>query len=206
MASKLEFDTQNFTVLKEAIPKELADFLFMYLCLKSNAVRHMKQNKIISSFDTKFGVFGDEQTNGMDVYCCYGDFAMETLLFTLKDKIQNILRTTLIENYSYTRIYEKGCELKKHKDRFECGTSTTVNLGGDAWPIFIKSNDDSEPVSVILKPGDLLLYKGVECEHWREPFKGKICAQAFLHYNKINEDSLKRKYDGRPMLGVIENG
>jgi hypothetical protein len=30
----------------------------------------------------------------------------------------------------------------------------------------------------------MLVYKGMELEHWREPFDGKDCAQVFLHYNK----------------------
>jgi hypothetical protein len=206
MASKIEFDKQNFTVLKQAISKDLAGFLFMYLCLKSNAVKHMKQQNLIGPYDERFGIFGDTQTNGINLYCCYSDFAMETLLFILKEKIEKIVEHPLIENYSYTRLYEKGSELKPHKDRFECGTSTTLNLGGDSWPIFIRTSDNMQPVSVILNPGDLLLYKGVECEHWREPFQGKICGQVFLHYNVINQETLKRKYDGRPMLGITKDG
>ena len=39
---------------------------------------------------------------------------------------------------------------------------------------------------VILKPGDMLVYKGMILEHWREVFLGENCAQVFLHYNDVN--------------------
>ena len=34
-------------------------------------------------------------------------------------------------------LYKQGDELKRHKDRPSCEISTTLNLGGDPWPIFI---------------------------------------------------------------------
>ena len=55
-------------------------------------------------------------------------------------------------------------------------------------------------IKINLKPGDMLIYDGCELEHWREPFKGKVCAQVFLHYN-INCNK-SNKFDGRPMLGL----
>jgi hypothetical protein len=46
----------------------------------------------------------------------------------------------LIPTYSYARIYKKGDILHRHKDRFSCEISTTLNLGGDSWPIYIEPN------------------------------------------------------------------
>lgn len=49
----------------------------------------------------------------------------------------------------------------------------------------------------------MLIYKGCELEHWREPFQGYDCGQVFMHYN--DEDGPfadKNKWDGRPMLGL----
>ena len=43
----------------------------------------------------------------------------------------------LVPTYSYTRLYEKGNILKRHKDRPSCEVSTTLHLGGDPWPIFL---------------------------------------------------------------------
>jgi len=88
-----------------------------------------------------------------------------------------------------------------------------MNLGGDKWPIFIEPNknkgrmtdngyvsDFTKGVKVDLSPGDILIYKGCDLEHWREEFKGEKCVQVFLHYNKAK--SQENMYDKRPTLGL----
>ena len=119
--------------------------------------------------------------------------------------------------YTYARIYKKGDELKRHKDRFSCEISTTMNLGGDDWPIYLEPNpkkggvkpgvgyvsDNTKGVRVDLKPGDMLVYSGCELEHWREKFKGKECVQVFLHYNNRKTPGAKdNMFDKRPHLGL----
>jgi hypothetical protein len=124
----------------------------------------------------------------------------------------------LIPTYSYARIYEKGSILKRHKDRPSCEISTTLNLGGDAWPIFIDPTGSNNVIDeyknimkpnapagikVDLEPGDMLVYSGCELEHWREEFTGNICAQVFLHYNHVNGQFKDNNlYDKRPLLGL----
>ena len=104
----------------------------------------------------------------------------------------------LSPTYSYARIYKEGDVLARHKDRYSCEISTTMNLGGDEWPIYLEPN-----IKVTLKPGDMLMYRGCDLEHWREPFEGENCGQVFLHYNDASgKDSEKNKYDGRPMIGL----
>ena len=59
---------------------------------------------------------------------------------------------------------------------------------------------------VNLEQGDMLIYKGNICEHWRNAFEGEICGQVFLHYNnKDTEGSEKNIYDNRPLLGLPKN-
>jgi hypothetical protein len=50
---------------------------------------------------------------------------------------ENITNLKLNPNYSYARIYKNGDVLRRHKDRFSCEISTTINLGGDDWPIYL---------------------------------------------------------------------
>ena len=117
-----------------------------------------------------------------------------------------------------TRIYTKGDELKRHKDRHECEISTTLNLGGDPWPIYIlesakegqrvtpgKNKDyipsKKEGKKIVLKPGDMLIYKGYLFEHYRKKFTGDTCVQVFLHYNNVDYKH-KNKYDSRPFIGL----
>ena len=96
------------------------------------------------------------------------------------------------------RATKKGDVLKKHIDRKSCAVSTTLNLGGDMWPIFLIANN--KKIKVELKPGDMLIYKGCELEHWRDEFKGTKCIQTFLHYNEDKKNA--NKYDGRVHLGL----
>ena len=48
----------------------------------------------------------------------------------------------------------------------------------------------------------MLIYDGVQLEHWREKFKGEECAQVFLHYNTDTKENKIRENDTRPCLGT----
>ena len=52
-----------------------------------------------------------------------------------------------------------------------------------------------------MKPGDMIIYRGCELEHWREPYWGKNHAQVFLHYNEKG-GQYDIPNDGRPILGM----
>ena len=57
-------------------------------------------------------------------------------------------------------------------------------------------------MKVDLKPGDMLIYKGMELEHWREAFEGDNCIQVFLHYNQVSKKADNNRFDTRPHLGL----
>ena len=51
----------------------------------------------------------------------------------------------------------------------------------------------------------MLVYKGMKLEHWRDEFKGDVCAQVFLHYNNVkHKDATKNIFDTRKHLGLPE--
>ena len=56
-------------------------------------------------------------------------------------------------------------------------------------------------IAVDLEPGDAMIYKGCDIEHWREPFHGVACAQVFYHYTDVNGDKFN-PWDGRPHGGL----
>jgi len=197
-----KFKKDKYQVIKKAISSELTDFIFNYFLLKKNAVHYMYSNNLIKE-NSLFGTWKDQQVP--NVYSHYADFVMETLLMKVMPIIKQQTNLNLTPTYSYARIYEKGSILKKHKDRPSCEISTTLNLGGDPWPIFIDptGTNASLGVKVNLEPGDMLIYSGCELEHWREEFTGNICVQVFLHYNDINgKFKFTNNYDNRPMLGL----
>jgi len=184
----------KYQVIKGALSYELANFVFNYFLLKRDAAGYMYENNI--TFDNgMFGTWKDPQIP--NTYSHYADHVMETLLVKVLPVMKNETELDLCPTYSYARLYKHGDELKKHKDRPSCEISTTINLGGDPWPIFI------EGTKVLLEVGDMLVYSGCDLEHWREPFDGNICSQVFLHYNHVNGPfAEKNKFDGRPMLGL----
>ena len=194
---------KTHTVIKEAISKELADFIYQYFLNKRKVARHLFDTRYISQFTEYWGVWNDEQIP--ETYSHYGDVAMETLLEKVKPLMEKETGLKLNETYSYARIYKKGDILHRHKDRYSCEISTTLNLGGDEWPIHLEPSGEEgkEGVEVIMQPGDMLVYKGCDLEHWREAFEGENCGQVFLHYNDASkEDADKNKFDGRPFLGL----
>ena len=192
-----------YKVIKSAISRELADFVYSYFLMKRQVVKYFFDQKYISPYTRYLGTWADAQIP--ETYSTYGDIAMETLLEKVKPIMEKETGMSLIETYSYARIYKKGDELKRHKDRPSCETSCTLNLGGDEWPIFLEPSGEEgkEGVKVLLNPGDMLIYRGCDLEHWRDPFKGDNCGQVFLHYNDLNgKFAEQNKYDGRPFLGL----
>ena len=212
--TKTEFDKNNYIVIKKALDPKIAEFVYNYFLMKRQVARTMFDTRYISPFTTEFGVWNDEQVP--ETYSHYGDIAMDTLLLKTQPVMEKHTGMKLIPTYSYARIYKKGDVLHRHKDRFSCEISTTMNLGGDDWPIYIEPNpkkggvkdgqyksDMTDGKKVTLKPGDMLVYKGNLCEHWREAFDGEDCGQVFLHYNNAETPGAdKNIYDSRLHLGL----
>ena len=175
----------------------------------------MYENNIIAQ-NGLHGTWTDQQVPGS--YSIYADHVMETLLMKMLPVMKERTGLDLVPTYSYARAYEKGAKLRRHKDRPSCEISTTLNLGGDPWPIYIDPTGEDNVidefksivkpgahigVEVNLKPGDMLIYSGCELEHWRKPFEGNLCGQVFLHYNHANGRFAKTNlYDKRPLLGI----
>ena len=74
------------------------------------------------------------------------------------------------------------------------------NTGLKLYPTWASNNKGKK---VNLKPGDMLIYRGCDLEHWREALKGKSCTQVFLHYSDQKQKGAKENiFDGRPHLGL----
>ena len=214
----MSFKKNKYQVLRNAISKDLAAFCYKYLQISAEADHWMLNNGITHAGNKLIGNFNDKQVPNS--YAKYSDRVMETLLVDTIKVMQKKTGLRLVPTYSYCRLYRTGNILKRHKDRPSCEISTTLNLGGDPWPILIDPTGSNnvideyknihkpgapKGVEVNLKPGDMLIYSGCELEHWREPFKGKLCGQVFLHYNHADGRFAKSNlYDKRPMLGIVK--
>ena len=216
----MSFKTKKYQVIKGALSKELANFIFNYMMLQRDAVDFMMKNNKVNPANPFIGTRTDQQVPGC--YTKYADWVMETLLMFMIPVMKAKTGLELIPTYTYTRLYEKGNILHRHKDRPSCEISTTLHLGGDEWPIYLDPTGADnilsgretttivkpgapKGVQVDLKVGDMLIYSGCEMEHWREPFQGNVCSQVFLHYNHANGPFAKTNlFDKRPMLGVTK--
>ena len=206
------FKKKKYQVIRGALSKELCNFIFNYMMVQRDAVDVMLKHNRVNPANPFAGHRNDPQIPGC--FSKYGDRVMETLLMYMIPKTG----MDLIPTYSYTRLYEKGNALHRHKDRPSCEVSTTLHLGGDEWPIFLDPSGQDfviderkniikpgapKGVQVDLKVGDMLIYSGCDLEHWREPFQGAVCSQVFLHYNHANGPYAKKNlFDKRPMLGI----
>jgi hypothetical protein len=103
----------------------------------------------------------------------------------LEDCMETISAQTgidVIPTYDYSRIYYKGHELVKHRDRPACEVSVTVNLcnKGGTWDFHWDGG------SVAMNEGDGVVYPGMEVCHWRLPNPAEMTHQVFLHYVDAN--------------------
>jgi len=216
----MSFAKKKYQVIRNAISKDVAEIAYRYLQISAEADNWMIKNYATHPGNPLVGNFHDSQVPNS--YAKYADRLMETLLVKTIDVMQKKTGLRLIPTYSYTRLYRKGNILRRHKDRPSCEISTTLNLGGDPWPIYIDPTGENNVideyksihkpgahigVEVNLKPGDMLIYSGCELEHWRKPFEGDLCGQVFLHYNHADGRFAKTNlYDKRPLLGIPKTG
>jgi len=201
----MSFKKNKYTVIKKAISKDLAEYLANYFAMKKQVYDTCRETRYVSPFETMYGFYEKKDEQIPNTYSHYSDIAMETLMLKCQPGMEKATGLKLYPAYTYARIYKKGDELKRHKDRFSCEISTTMNLGGDNWPIYLEPSGKKgmKGVKVDLKPGDMLVYRGCDLEHWRKPFQGKVCYQVFLHYNNVKTPGAKDNiYDKRPHLGL----
>ena len=195
------------------INRDMADFLYGYVLLSKKRLSviesiynldHIKDENARNEIEwwnrNLWGSFGDSQALGD--YCRHGDLVFDTLLLGKLKQVKEITKMDLTPQYSYYRLYTKDAELKEHTDRESCEISVTLCLGYDSeykWPIWFEDRSGKK-ISVEMNPGDMVVYKGAELKHWREPFKGNNHAQVFLHYTK--EGKQDYKFDQRLALGL----
>ena len=211
----MSFKRKKYLVIKKAITKNLAAFIYDYFKMKRRVVKKFLDDSYISPFEEAWGSWNKDH-QAPNTYSHYADLVMETLLEKIKSRIEKEIKLKLIPTYSYARLYKKNDVLERHKDRFSCEISATMFLGGDLWDIYLEPNKNvgkppesgfvpttNKGIKIALKPGDMLIYSGCDLEHWREAFQGNNCAQVFFHYNQINSPgAMENRFDGRPFLGL----
>lgn len=192
----MAFNNDGYELVKKAVDDDLLKYINTIIDLHEYVETNLN-SKRNSEFPCN-----DEQ-----IYNCfswYGSYHSEALLLYLKPVIERVVAKNLVETYSYYRTYFFGSHLKPHRDRPSCQFSATVCLHKDtvSWPINFQKNDGTV-ASFDLYPGDMVVYKGMDYTHWRDPFKGQKQKQMFLHYVDAQGPYARSfKYDGRPFLAL----
>ena len=191
--NNLTFDENGYVYVPGIIPKSLCAIVNQYALMKE-----------ITEFDAS-----DEQVQG--AHSVYSDTLMETVLHFLHSHMEKYTGYELCPTYSYYRVYRPGMTLDRHKDRPSCEISTTVCFGHNymnkldyKWSMYVKNSKNQE-TRIDQNPGDLLIYKGCEIEHWRDPFDApdnSYQVQGFFHFiNKNGPFYPEFAFDQRPGLG-----
>jgi hypothetical protein len=188
MSAQEKFQKDGYCLIKNAITPELRDFITQY-----------------ALFDEmqKFDGVGDSQIPNS--YSSYGDPSMETMLMHLLPIMEENTGLKLYPTYSYYRVYRNHSDLKKHTDRPSCEISATLcfNYSYDDtkfnWPIYMDGKE------VILSPGDMVIYRGCDLDHWRNELihddDNVWHVQGFFHYVNQNGPFSEFKFDKRESIG-----
>tara|TARA_R100001015_G_C4632532_1_gene196197 strand:+ start:1017 stop:1625 length:609 start_codon:yes stop_codon:yes gene_type:complete len=191
--------------IKEFLPKQILDLIYSYTIIKFSDQKKFKHDLQTSS------IVGE-----------VSDYLMETLLATSNPVIEQNLNKKLFPTYSYFRIYDKGSDLKIHKDRPSCEYTVALCLGADPvdkpYEIFIGEEDEESDYKYYDKdgnynrykiqhkfsmlPNNALIFKGIEKKHWRETCHHDHFMTVFLHYVDQEGPYKEWKFDKREMLGT----
>jgi hypothetical protein len=187
------FKEQKYLTFKGLVPLNLCKVITKYALLKEQ-----------HEFEPDLGPHAQVE----NAHAVYGDTLMETMLYFLHSHMEQNTGLSLCPTYSYYRVYRPGMLLAKHLDRPSCEISTTICFGFDykevdqsyRWGMYV-----GDKTLVLQDAGDLIVYRGCEVEHWREPFNAGLNSyqvQAFFHYIDKNSNFYPEyAYDRRPSLG-----
>lgn len=187
------FKEQKYLTLNGLVPSNLCKVITKYALLKEQ-----------HEFEPDLGPTAQVE----NAHAVYGDTLMETMLYFLHLHMEQNTGLSLCPTYSYYRVYRPGMSLAKHLDRPSCEISTTICFGFEykevdpsyRWGMYVGDN-----TLVSQDPGDLIVYKGCEVEHWRDTFDAGLNSyqvQAFFHYiDKNSKFYPEYAYDRRPSLG-----
>ena len=192
----MSFSENKYIVIRDVIPKDMLELLRIQSQMLEDVMCHTYKTKPHLFF------FGDTQSPKS--FSHYSPLFSESLLVLLTPAIEKHLNCKLFPAYSYMRIYYKDATLEKHTDRPSCEYSATVCIKCnelEPWEIKFEDTNKKE-ICVKLNEGDMVIYKGDEIVHWRDPCNYDKHIQFFLNYVNANGKYSEFKYDKRIALGL----
>ena len=185
-----KFQTDGYVIVRGFFESQEIDTVSRYL---ENTINRYPENNQVGSDG-----FASNKISR------YADPLMEVVLRNSLSEVEAATDLKLDPTYSFTRVYQKGDELKPHVDRPACEISVTSHIAtvGKPWPIYMKA-PGKEPTVHYLEPGDACIYRGCEVTHWRDKaVDTDINVQVMLHYVDKNGPNAGYKFDKRFSLGL----
>ena len=197
---KTDFEKNKYVTLPKVIDGQILDFLYSYIQIFADRFEIVRKQLPKYFNEHEHGWIYPPGWPAAGAFSKFGDMVAETLLLSIKNEIENKIGLELIPTYGFFRLYKKGNDLVLHTDRNSCEISISLCIGyvGEPWPLYINGTP------IYQEPGDMVIYRGCEVEHYRKPYEGTHQAQLFLHYTDKNglyggEEFI---FDGRPFVGL----
>jgi hypothetical protein len=180
MDSPETFEKNNYIVVRNILDPYLVQFLASY----AKSVREGQAGEFV------------RDTTSLN---CHGDACSDVVLYSLRSKIEELTGLELLPTYSFTRIYQNGDKVGRHKDGPQNQVSCTMCVARDDvdWPLGF--SDGTTEGQVVMEPGDGVIYRGYMLDHWREKFEGQNQVQIIGGY--VVKDG---KFDGHRFYGHSE--
>ena len=180
----------RYFILRDVISKEECKLISDYARLKAKVHYRTRKKDLLAN-----------------VHREYADPLMEVLLERLRPIVEEATGLELWPTLSFYYSYRTGNQLAKHRDRASCEIVAGLCLGADedfkkkqgVWPLIIE--EEGQPHEALLEEGDIVIFKGHETIHWREPYQGKWFVSAIFAYVDKKGPYSFLKYDQRNQLG-----
>ena len=125
----------------------------------------------------------------------WGDSTLDAFQLTVLHGVEAVAGGPLVPTYCYARLYGYGDTLHRHHDRDACEIVCSIHLGhhGAAPPPICFATGDA----VEQHPGDAVIFRGREVDHWRDQFLGHDFGQVFMNFVRADGAFRAQALDGR---------
>jgi len=207
-----DYQSNGYAALRGLVPPEVCDVFLRRLKQDMDSARiPMQRFAQTSEILSK---------NAVEIYG-YQYRPMIQFLWGMTPAICEATGRDLLPTYNYFRLYQQGDICRVHSDRASCEHSLSLTLAysdGEPWALDIGKDriDDTQPIeegfgdkpfsSILMQPGDGVLYQGYDLRHGRViPNPNRWSAHMFLHWVDRDGPHKDQAFDQRePMDGVLD--
>ena len=107
-------------------------------------------------------------------FAMYSPVCFEAMGQTIKPMVEESVGCKLWQTFSYARVYVKGTNLVRHRDRTsgEWVANVCITRDNVDWPFYIELEGKSH--QILLEQGDMIIFRGHKDFHWRPKYTGAV--------------------------------